>query len=239
MERSRTWTATWASTWSWRGATRRSGGRGRAPCNLTQGLGHYFAQLAVRIVLHFAGLVEDHHRALLRVVGRPRRQPAVVRVAFAREVDPSVAYLGSQGPDFGAATSGEGGNVRVVEHEGDLGAMEGARPSFQQRRLPGEQVHVGGSGAPGSFAFGLSDRFNAHAEHPRQQLHRLHTGVRLAVRIDHHPRLVPVPLRGPLLHLVLAHRPPPPLGSRTSPRPASSSRPRSSTRAMRRSCWAT
>src|ERR1035437_4122867 len=24
--------------------------------------------------------------------------------------------------------------------------------------------------------------------------------------IDHHPRLVPVPLRGPLLHLVLAHR---------------------------------
>src|SRR5204863_9542491 len=86
---------------------------------------------AVRIVLHLAAVVEDHHGALLRPVSRPPGKTGMVRIAAAREVDPGVAHPGRQRPGVVTAASHAGRDVGVAESEGTLGTVKRARPAVE------------------------------------------------------------------------------------------------------------
>src|SRR5215510_5590950 len=93
----------------------------------------------IGVVLHFALVVEDHRRALVRRESRPFRQPRMIRVALARERYPGIAHPRGQRASVCAATGHIRAAVNVVENKRQLGAMERARTTVEHRCLPREQ----------------------------------------------------------------------------------------------------
>src|SRR5262245_48392838 len=112
----------------------------------------------IGIVLHFALVVEDHRRALVRRESRPFRQARMIRVALARKRYPGLAHPRGQRASVCAATRHIHAAINVVKDEGQFRAMECARSTVEYGRLPREQIQIGRSRILRGLEFGLHDR---------------------------------------------------------------------------------
>lgn len=148
----------------------------------TQGLLDGPTDLVIRIVREHAVLVKYHRWQGAGVVGAPGRQSRVIRVALPCKGDPGISHTGGELERLRAATRHRGSTLGVIEHEGQLRAVESARLPIEDGSLPAKPVVVGGCGYLGRLPGRLAQRHAAHAGRRRHdRVERKGRGARIGL----------------------------------------------------------
>src|SRR5579885_1072594 len=148
-----------------------------------------------RIVYHLPLVIDDHRRALIRIVGWPLRRQRCIWNSRPRKRRPRPADSIGQRLQIGTVSDFIWLLLRIIKHKRQLDRMWRMPPAAFARCLPRKEIHISWRFPLRELAFGLLDRIARKGERLKKDFARARIGRFLAVRLNQLFGCVPIPLR--------------------------------------------